>query len=89
LKKDNVKADLIYVDAGHTFEEAYADMLAYYKLLKGPKILCGDDYTWVGVKQAVDTFAKDVNLVPIVLGPFWAFLLEDSHLNTNIRKEDL
>jgi hypothetical protein len=67
LKKQNVKADLIYVDGGHTFEEAYADIVAYYKMLTGPKILCGDDYTrWEGVRRAVDKFAKEIQLKPTI-----------------------
>lgn len=67
LKKHKIKADAIYIDAGHSYEEVYMDLLAYYPLMteNGLKkgLFFGDDYgSFDGVKRAVDQFANDARL---------------------------
>jgi glycosyltransferase involved in cell wall biosynthesis len=47
--------DMVFIDAGHTYEEVKADILAW--LPKAKKIISGHDYkpdVWMGVVQAVD-----------------------------------
>ena len=44
LKKNNVTAPLIYVDAGHTVEEVLSDLKNYYEILTGGGIIFGDDF---------------------------------------------
>lgn len=63
--ENNIKADLIYVDAGHSREEVLADLETYLPLLTGPKVFCGDDYGAPSpadgtfpVKEAVDEFTE-------------------------------
>ena len=58
LKERNVKADLIYIDGSHEFEDVLADLAKYSELLTDDGIIFGDDYCeyWPGVKQAVDMF---------------------------------
>ena len=65
FKDNNIKADLIYVDAGHFTDIVKADLDSYYPFLTGPRILCGDDYGWLnltladkgGPGAAIDAFA--------------------------------
>jgi cephalosporin hydroxylase len=62
LTKLDVKADLIYIDAGHRFREVYADLQDWWPLAN--KCLIGDDYIpeWPGVIQAADQFASENGL---------------------------
>lgn len=62
--------DWIYLDANHTNEGVMRDIAVWFPKLKKNGILCGDDYfegercgTLFGVKSAVDTVFKDVNLI--------------------------
>ena len=52
-----LKADMIFIDAEHTYEACQSDIYAFSPLLKDGGILCGHDYwqgAWPGVTQAVD-----------------------------------
>jgi cephalosporin hydroxylase len=51
LKRFEVEADLIYIDAGHEHDEVYTDLSLYYNLLRPGGIMVCDDYTagWPGV----------------------------------------
>ena len=72
---------MIYIDGGHTYEEVYEDLISYYTLLKGPKVLCGDDYDWEGVNRAVKRFAKEIQVENIYnYGIFWILLLDERHI---------
>lgn len=57
-------ADAIYIDAGHLEHEVYADMRAYWPLLKPGGIFFGDDYSasWPGTVRAVNRFAAETGL---------------------------
>ncbi len=49
--------DVIFIDAGHTYEEVLNDIDAWLPKVKADGILCGHDYlpkTWMGVVKAVD-----------------------------------
>jgi glycosyltransferase involved in cell wall biosynthesis len=52
--KDLESADMVFIDAGHTYEEVKNDIRKWKS--KAKILLCGHDYTvaWAGVKQAVD-----------------------------------
>lgn len=65
LKRLNIVADLIYIDAGHEDPEVYADVSMYYNLLRPGGIMLGDDYTqgWSGVVSAVNRFAAEQKLM--------------------------
>lgn len=51
-----LKFDLIFIDAGHTYEECLEDIDAWLPMLKPGGIICGHDYwdSFPGVVQAVD-----------------------------------
>lgn len=63
--------DFIYVDADHTYQGCFADLVAWYPKLKNEGFMVGDDYTRtiepVGVKfevkKAVTDFAQRLNLL--------------------------
>jgi len=40
----DIEADLIYVDADHSEESVYNDILNWYPKLSAKGIICGDDY---------------------------------------------
>jgi hypothetical protein len=44
-------ADMVFIDAGHEYEEVRADILAWKP--KARKLLCGHDYPFPQVKRAV------------------------------------
>ena len=49
--------DVIFIDAGHSFESVLADLKAWYPKMKNGSIMAGHDYnSWSGVKKAVLKF---------------------------------
>ena len=58
LKRFEIQADLIYIDAGHEHDEVYTDLSLYYNLLRLGGVMACDDYTagWPGVVSAINQF---------------------------------
>lgn len=59
LMQMGVKADLIFIDAGHTYAEVKEDIDNFLPLMKEGGTICGHDYypdgwTWGDVKRVVD-----------------------------------
>jgi len=54
-----VEPDLIYVDAAHEYESVKMDLSYYWKLLKSGGVMFGDDFSWPGVKKAVEEFCAE------------------------------
>lgn len=52
--ESGLTADLVYLDADHSYEAVAADIAAWAP--RARVVLCGDDYTrnWPGVRRAVD-----------------------------------
>jgi len=75
LKRLNVMADAIYVDAGHEDDEVYTDLTRYFEILNPGGAMFGDDYSsdWQGVKDAVDRFCEERNIPLIVDESKWLF----------------
>jgi len=61
FKEKDIKADMIFIDAGHTYDEVIKDIENWMPLVKEGGILCGHDYSqdWDGVVKAVDEFFPD------------------------------
>jgi len=64
LKRFEIQADLIYIDAGHEHDEVYTDISLYYNLLRPGGIMVCDDYTagWPGVVSAINQFVAEKKL---------------------------
>jgi predicted O-methyltransferase YrrM len=75
----HIKPDLIYIDATHEFTNVMLDLIMWFPYVKGHGVLCGDDYYWghdYPVKRAVDTFARENNL--IVRDDGWMWYIEEN-----------
>lgn len=57
LSLRGVKADLVYVDAGHSFLDVYRDLNLACSLLRDDAVIVGDDWLWRGVRSAVIVFS--------------------------------
>jgi hypothetical protein len=58
LRRLNIRAKLIYIDAGHEYESVLNDLNMYTRLLTDDGVICGDDYImWESVTRAVNEFA--------------------------------
>lgn len=64
-KKFKGSADMVFIDAGHTYEEVKADIEAW--LPKTKKLICGHDYNWEGVNKAVNELLGEIRTV----GSIW------------------
>jgi Methyltransferase domain len=64
LKRFQIQADLIYIDAGHEHDEVYMDLSLYYNLLRPGGVMVCDDYTdgWPGVVSAINQFIAEKKL---------------------------
>jgi hypothetical protein len=55
--------DVVFIDAGHSYEEVKEDILAWFPKVKRGGYIAGHDYSWCdGVKQAVDEIIKDISV---------------------------
>ncbi len=55
---EDQSVDVVFIDAGHTYEEVLEDIDAWLPKVKPGGILCGHDYlpdTWMGVVKAYDS----------------------------------
>jgi hypothetical protein len=71
LMRTDLRADLIYIDASHEEEDVYQDLIDYGTLLKPGGRMFGDDWSWSGVRAAVEHYAKENNLTIRHLHDVW------------------
>ena len=57
-----VFADLIYIDGSHEEEDVYQDLVVWWDIVAAGGVLCGDDWSWDGVRLAVERFASENHL---------------------------
>lgn len=62
FQRENLKVDMVYLDAGHREREVYADLQDWWPIVN--KVLVGDDYNsaWPGVISAAERFAVEQGL---------------------------
>ncbi len=63
LMRRGVRAGLIYLDGSHEEEDVYQDLLDYHGLLEPGGMIFGDDWSWSGVRAAVERFAAEEQLI--------------------------
>ncbi len=61
-KLTDLSADFIFIDASHDFDSVYADLTAWFPKVKGHGLLCGDDWGYPPICEAVMQFAEENNL---------------------------
>lgn len=68
-----VKADIIYIDAGHDEEFVYADLCDYWPLLAEGGVMTGDDHSasYPGVQRAIERFCAEQGITHEVDGCHW------------------
>lgn len=67
FKKQNLKADFIFIDGSHEEYDVYMDLHYYYQLLKDGGQLWGDDWAWESVRKGVLSFTESNNIKHTVL----------------------
>lgn len=74
-----IAPDLIYVDASHEEQDVYNDLVAYFPLVKGYGVICGDDWGFgndLPVQKAVKRFAAE-NHLRIEVPNNWFWILRE------------
>ena len=66
-----LKADMIYIDASHEVEDVYQDLLDFHQIVKEGGIIFGDDWSWSGVRAALERFTNEEKLVISHLHDKW------------------
>jgi hypothetical protein len=56
LKGFDIKADIVYIDASHSYEDVLADITLSREIWPNAQII-GDDYVWDSVRKAVHEYA--------------------------------
>lgn len=58
FQKENIFADLIYIDGSHLYADVILDLANYWPLLKEGGLMFGDDWSCEDVKRAVLDFTE-------------------------------
>lgn len=58
----DIQADIIYIDGSHEEEDVFQDLVSYWDLVRTGGVLFGDDWSWDGVRLAVERFAGENGL---------------------------
>ena len=68
-----VRADLVYIDGGHSEPEVSADLESYHPLVTDDGVMFGDDYhpRWPGRVRSVDVFAQEHSVELEIDRPLW------------------
>ena len=71
LDQMNIRANLIYIDASHQYEDVLLDLKKYSDLLAKGGIMFGHDYDLKPVQRALKSFRKSKNFECEAVGNFW------------------
>ena len=68
---ENNSLDFIYIDANHLYDYVIKDLVVWFPKLKVGRAIAGHDYSWGGVKRAVDEFFGKDKIK--VIGDSWIY----------------
>lgn len=71
MRKNNIRPDLVHIDAAHEYNAALHDIENYYDLLNKGGVMIGDDWNWFSVAKAVVHFADKTGLKVEIDHPKW------------------
>lgn len=71
FEREGIQPDLIYIDPSHIENDLYQELQAYFTLIKGRGVLCGDDWLWEAFQSVIEQFANDNNLHVEASHNFW------------------
>ena len=71
FRRFGITADMIYIDASHEEEDVYQDLGSYWEIVSDCGLLFGDDYSWDGVRLAVERFAKEESRTVTFVADKW------------------
>lgn len=83
FQHQKIKADLIYIDAGHDYESVWNDLQNFYPLLNQDGIICGDDFPFAPTGEATRDFAEKEGLGLMVKGRKSVLFREDQFSKFN------
>ena len=63
--------DWAYIDASHTEEHVYEDLVSWWPKIKKGGTLCGHDFLFPEIPLALDRFSKEMNLTVWPCGADW------------------
>lgn len=58
--------DFVFIDAIHTYDAVLSDLRCWYPKVRPNGLVSGHDYSWPGVKEAVETF-----IAPLETGAYF------------------
>jgi predicted O-methyltransferase YrrM len=61
--------DMVFIDADHSYQGCLADIEHYFQLIRPGGLVCGHDYGWPGVRQAVNYWFGQCVQREVTLGP--------------------
>jgi hypothetical protein len=70
------QADLIFIDAGHAYEQVVQEVHDYLPLLSERGVMFGDDYQFEPVARAVHDMAKHYGFGVAVISRKWIFVTQ-------------
>lgn len=71
LRRMGIRAPMIYIDGSHEEEDVYADLINYRECTSPGGVIFGDDWTWDGVRLAVQRFARENGLAVTHVADKW------------------
>lgn len=72
LQRNNVKAQLIYIDGSHEQPDVYWDVKMFYDVLDQKGVMFGDDYNYPPVNQDVNKFCDEKGLsLQVLHNNYW------------------
>lgn len=89
LKKQNITADLIYIDGSNDTMDVYNDILYSWPILNTNGIMFGDDYNnprWLSINLGLNKFCASNNIQPQILSEFpnhWTLSKQSIDIHSN------